>query len=325
MCRAFLFPLRAFYLSSLFCPKNDLTVVRQKNAVCWTPQVIEDFSSFKVINKILLTTEQPRRRRTMMMMDFRTAVFFLCTTATLLSTTCAIAGFLPFLSLTFPLLRFHIQRTYRVAFFSACLAFIYRIGYTLKKLTGGVTTQEQMRKELNAVTSSNGFQLTMFSMMLAFYSRPIIIALFPICVPALYQWFTIVHKIFHSEDGKSLYTKVGMSRIFSFLQEKMHVALSLSALMEIVILAVIVTDSVRKRSVGKTFMYVMWLRSRYQCEDNTVFRIKYTYYNTGYYHKEAWKSLNQNLFAPLTSRVPALQRVSDGIAMAFTQPRSRGI
>lgn len=262
----------------------------------------------------------------MKMMDFCTAVFFLCTTATLLSTTCAIAGFLPFLSLTFfPLLRFHIQRTYRVAFFSACLAFIYRIGYTLKKLTGGVTTQEQMRKELNAVTSSNGFQLTMFSMMLAFYSRPIIIALFPICVPALYQWFTIVHKIFHSEDGKSLYTKVGMSRIFSFLQEKMHVALSLSALMEIVILAVIVTDSVRKRSVGKTFMYVMWLRSRYQCEDNTVFRIKYTYYNTGYYHKEAWKSLNQNLFAPLTSRVPALQRVSDGIAMAFTQPRSRGI
>mgnify|MGYP003314889610 CR=1 FL=1 len=264
------------------------------------------------------------------MMDFRTSVFFLCTTVTILSTLCAIAGFIPVVSLTFPLLRFHIQRSYRNAFFSACLAFIYRIGYTLKKLTqggggGGVTSQEQMRKELNAVMSSNGFQLTMFSVIFAFYSRPLIIALFPICVPALYQWFTIVHKIFHSEDGKSLYTKVGMSRIFSFLQEKMHVALSLSALMEIVILAVIVTDSVRKRSVGKTFMYVMWLRSRYQCEDNTVFRIKYTYYNTGYYHKEAWKSLNQNLFAPLTSRVPALQRVSDGIAMAFTQPRSRGI
>jgi len=91
--------------------------------------------------------------------------------------------------------------------------------------------------------------------------------------------------------------------------------------MEIVILAVIVTESVMRRSLGKTFAYVMWLRSRYQCEDNTVFRIKYTYYNTGYYHKEAWKSLNQNLFAPLTSRVPILQRLSDAIATAFTQRR----
>ena len=263
-------------------------------------------------------------------MDFRTSVFFLCTTVTILSTLCAIAGFIPVVSLTFPLLRFHIQRSYRIAFFSACLAFIYRYGYTLKKLTqggggGGVTSQEQMRKELNAVMSSNGFQLTMFSMMLAFYSRPIIIALFPICVPALYQWFTIVHKIFHSEDGKSLYTKVGMSRIFSFLQKKMHVAMSLSALMEIVILVVVVLEAVKRRSLGKMFAYVMWLRSRYQCEDNTVFRIKYTYYNTGYYHKEAWKSLNQNLFAPLTSKVPVLQRLSDTIATAFTQPRRRGL
>ena len=211
-------------------------------------------------------------------------------------------------------------------FFSACLAFIYRIGYTLKKLTqggggGGVTSQEQMRKELNAVMSSNGFQLTMFSMMLAFYSRPIIIALFPICVPALYQWFTIVHKIFHSEDGKSLYTKVGMSRIFSFLQKKMHVAMSLSALMEIVILVVVVLEAVKRRSLGKMFAHLMWLRSRYQCEDNTVFRIKYTYYNTGYYHKEAWKSLNQNLFAPLTSKVPVLQRLSDRQQQHFTHNR----
>lgn len=255
-------------------------------------------------------------------MDFRTAVFFLCTSITLISTLLAIAGFLPFLSATFPLLRFHIQRTYRIAFFSSCVAFIYRMGYTLKKLTITSSQQsQQVQEQVRQIMNSNGFQLTMFSMMLAFYSRPIVIALFPICVPALYQWFTIVHKIFHSEDGKSVYTKVGMSRIFLFLQEKMHVAISLSALMEIVILAVILTESVRRRSLGKTFAYVMWLRSRYQCEDNTVFRIKYTYYNTGYYHKEAWKSLNQNLLAPLTSRVPILQRLSDAIATAFTQRR----
>ena len=40
-------------------------------------------------------------------------------------------------------------------------------------------------------------------------------------------------------------------------------------------------------------MLVNLLRRRYACTDNTVFRIKFTYYNTGYYHQQFWNMIDE--------------------------------
>jgi hypothetical protein len=45
-------------------------------------------------------------------------------------------------------------------------------------------------------------------------------------------------------------------------------------------------------------MYVNVLRAKYACGDNTVFRIKFTYYTTGFYHKQVWAYTRPLHFSP---------------------------
>ena len=47
------------------------------------------------------------------------------------------------------------------------------------------------------------------------------------------------------------------------------------------------------------------LRRRCGCADNTVFRIKYTYYDAGYYHRQFWSMLDEKT-APAIAKVPPL-------------------
>lgn len=135
---------------------------------------------------------------------------------------------------------------------------------------------------------------------------------------------TIVYKQLHasSEDVKDMKSKL-VTKAFLKMQSQMVNALFASALIEIGLFPVILIEAVQKKQMGKTFAYVMWLRTRYSCKDNTVFRIKFAgSYPTSFYHREAWTVLNVKMFKPVTSRVIVLQKVSDGISNWFTKQRN---
>ena len=58
----------------------------------------------------------------------------------------------------------------------------------------------------------------------------------------------------------------------------MEFALVICATMEISFLTTIVIDLAvpKRRSFSRLIAYVFWLRTRYHCKDDTVYRIKYT-------------------------------------------------
>jgi len=64
--------------------------------------------------------------------------------------------------------------------------------------------------------------------------------------------------------------------------------------------------------------YVQFLRTRYHCQDNTIYRIKFTAHNTAYYHREVWSTMDAKLF----QKLPAAARGRlQFIATWFTTPR----
>jgi len=72
--------------------------------------------------------------------------------------------------------------------------------------------------------------------------------------------------------------------------------LTLNATMEVSLLLVIFVELfTAARSPLRLMLYVNVLRAKYNCNDDTVFRIKYTYYNTGFYHREVWKMFGDKL------------------------------
>ena len=72
------------------------------------------------------------------------------------------------------------------------------------------------------------------------------------------------------------------------------------------------------RSVTRVVMYVNYLRRRYACKDDTVFRIKYTYGNAGQFHQQVWSMLGQET-SPILSRVPGIDKVLGPLKRWFTQ------
>jgi transmembrane protein 33 len=267
-------------------------------------------------------------------MDFRTIVFFIASTVIIVTTltiTCACA--VPFGQISSNyfiserLLRaISIDRMYKLTFISADILFLYRIGYTMRKALSSSSSNQNnnVQKEIQDLIQSNGFQLIMFSFLMMFRERPMIVSLIPIFIYASYQWMTIVYKQLHasSEDVKDMKSKL-VTKAFLKMQSQMVNALFASALIEIGLFPVILIEAVQKKQMGKTFAYVMWLRTRYSCKDNTVFRIKFAgSYPTSFYHREAWTVLNVKMFKPVTSRVIVLQKVSDGISNWFTKQRN---
>ena len=65
------------------------------------------------------------------------------------------------------------------------------------------------------------------------------------------------------------------------------IALVICATMEISFLTTIVIDLAvpKRRSFSRLIAYVFWLRTRYHCKDDTVYRIKYTTGDTSRYHR----------------------------------------
>ena len=127
-------------------------------------------------------------------------------------------------------------------------------------------------------------------------------------VPALatcaaYQAGTILNKHFGHTGA---WQKSGAAALFAHAQENMHRAMMTCATMEITTLPVVLAELFTpRRSFARAFALANLLRRRYKCPDNTVFRIKYTYYDAGYYHRQFWHMLDEKT-APAIARVPPL-------------------
>lgn len=130
--------------------------------------------------------------------------------------------------------------------------------------------------------------------------------LFPLATCAAYQAGTILNKHF---GGTQIWQKTGAAKLFEHAQENMHRAMMTCATMEISMLPVVVMELLTpNRSPAKVFMLLNLLKKRYACVDNTVFRIKYTYYDAGYYHRQFWEMVGAKT-APVVRRLGPLRWV----------------
>ena len=229
-------------------------------------------------------------------MDRRTSIFLLLT-----SSVCACSALCLVGSLGVPYVKRVNVIAYRGALMSAMAGFLYRIGYSAK-LEG--YSFGALQKCFVPIAVSNGFQYTMYCLIFL-TGRPVPTVLFPLVVHSAYQVMTIVNKHF---GESAAYKRIGGGKLFSYAQENMHRAVMMCATMEVsVLLLVLMELFTPARSVSRVVMYVNVLRAKYACTDNTVFRIKFTYYDTGFYHRQVWNMIDEKTTAPLLSRVGFLK------------------
>ena len=101
-------------------------------------------------------------------------------------------------------------------------------------------------------------------------------------------------------------------------QEGMMQAMMTCATMEISMAMVLVMELFTPaRSVARFVAYANYLRMRYACDDDTVFRIKYTYMNSGFYHREFWKKIGEGA-GPIVDRLGPVKGVVDAVKRWFT-------
>ena len=190
--------------------------------------------------------------------------------------------------------------TFRAALVSALLGFLYRIAYSMKRPPS--YTLAGFKAVIDPIVDSNGFQLSAYALIFL-PGRPIPSVLFPLATCAAYQAGTILNKHF---GHTGLWRRVGGGAFFLYAQENMHRAMMTCATMEISVLPVVLAELFTpRRSFARAFALASLLRRRCSCADNTVFRIKYTYYDAGYYHRQFWSMLDEKT-APAIAKVPPL-------------------
>ena len=190
--------------------------------------------------------------------------------------------------------------TFRAALVSALLGFLYRIAYSMKRPPS--RTLAGFKVVMDPIVDSNGFQYSAYCLIFL-PGRPIPTVLFPLATCAAYQAGTILNKHFGHTGA---WQKSGAAALFAHAQENMHRAMMTCATMEITTLPVVLAELFTpRRSFARAFALANLLRRRYKCPDNTVFRIKYTYYDAGYYHRQFWHMLDEKT-APAIARVPPL-------------------
>ena len=239
-------------------------------------------------------------------MDRRTFVFLILTLSVCANTALCFLG-----SLGIPYVKRLTKISFQISLVSAMLAFLYRIAYSLKLEAYNFAA---LKKCIAPIMDSNGFQYTVYCLIFL-PGRPVVSVAFPIAVCSAYQVLTIVNKHFSHLE---VYQRAGGSRLFAYTEKNMHRAMMMCATMENSLLPVVLAELLTPaRSVSKVMMLVNLLRSRYKCSDNTVFRIKYTYYNTGYYHQQFWNMIDEKT-APIVARLGPVKGAVGALKRWFT-------
>lgn len=240
-------------------------------------------------------------------MDFRTLVFFAMTLSLCLNTVVCFIG-----SLGLPVVKAFTLVTYRAALMSAPTAFLYRIAYSIKA-PASITSLAGWRASLAPVLNSNGAHYVIYSIVFAM-GRPVPTVLFPLTICGGFQLLTIANKHF-----PATLKRVRGDQVFALAQQEMHKMMAMCATMECSMLPLLIMELFTPaRSVTRVVMYVNYLRRRYACKDDTVFRIKYTYGNAGQFHQQVWSMLGQKT-SPILSRVPGIDKVLGPLKRWFTQ------
>jgi hypothetical protein len=210
--------------------------------------------------------------------------------------------------------------TFRAALVSALLGFLYRIAYSLKRPPS--FTLAGVKAVMDPIVDSNGFQYSAYALIFL-PGRPIPTVLFPLATCAAYQAGTILNKHF---GHTGFWVKSGGAALFQHAQENMHRAMMTCATTEISTLPIAVAELFTpRRSFARTAALIILLHRRRSCPDNTVFRIKYTYYDAGYYHRQFWSMLDEKT-APVIAKVPplaALVRAAKTFFFAAPEARAR--
>ena len=190
--------------------------------------------------------------------------------------------------------------TFRAALVSALLGFLYRIAYSLKRPPS--RTLAGVKAVMDPIVDSNGFQYSAYALIFL-PGRPIPTVLFPLATCAAYQAGTILNKHF---GHTGFWMKSGGAALFKHAQENMHRAMMTCATTEISTLPIACAELFTpRRSFVRAAALIILLHRRRSCPDNTVFRIKYTYYDAGYYHRQFWSMLDEKI-APAIAKVPPL-------------------
>lgn len=181
---------------------------------------------------------------------------------------------------------------------SASSACAFRIMYTFWNVLK-TRDAKKMAACASELARSNGFQYCVYASLVLGRGASAIPACAPLAVLSTYQ--TLAHVALRCKDGKSAWSKA-VERAFARAQESMEFALVICATLEISALTMVLMElATPRRSFGRLFAFVFWLRSRYHCKDNTVFRIKFTAHDTSFYHREVWRMLDEKI----GSRAPA--------------------
>ena len=240
-------------------------------------------------------------------MDVRTAVFFLLTTSCIASAFACFVG-----SFGIPGLRRVTSPAYRASLASAGIAFAYRLVYSSKLEKRDFASA---RKLVATQTSTNGFHYLLYIACFWMAPRPVPTVLAPLALCAGLQLITIAHKHFaHTR----FYGTLKLAALHARAQEGMMQAMMTCATMEISMAMVLVMELFTPaRSVARFVAYANYLRMRYACDDDTVFRIKYTYMNSGFYHREFWKKIGEGA-GPIVDRLGPVKGVVDAVKRWFT-------
>lgn len=202
---------------------------------------------------------------------------------------------------------------------SAQAALVYRMAYTLWPMVQRKDFRA-LARAISAQTRTNGFQYVVYGVLISTSPRPSASApaVTPLVVLAAYQAAARVDATTRGDaNEKSAWRTLGLANAFEKAQENMAFALVLCAALEISAASMVLMETATpRRSFSRLFAWIAWLRARYHCRDNTVFRIKFTAHDTAFYHREVWGMLNEKIY----SRAPApVRRVCAPIVAWFTR------
>ena len=135
-----------------------------------------------------------------------------------------------------------------------------------------------------------------------------------------YQVLTIVNKHFSHLE---VYQRAGGSRLFAYTEKNMHRAMMMCATMENSLLPVVLAELLtpwteRVESDDAREPAAQPILN----DDDGAVRVKYTYYNTGYYHQQFWNMIDEKTapivarLGPVNGAVGALKRWFTGVPLA---------
>jgi hypothetical protein len=255
-------------------------------------------------------------------LDFRAYIFLILCLVSAFSGTCAVlAVFAP------AFIRRNAQFATRACAWSSGAAFAYRVLYTLapvirpSALQSAPLSFSEKKTLVTQTLQSNGAAYILYASFATTLQsndggRGAAPALVPFVILSMYQVLTIAKKRYGDDDGRTVWSKFGFERVFATAQANMELALAVCATIEISLLTPMVLDLfvAKRRSFARVFAYLSWLRSRYHCRDNTVYRIKFTVGDTAKYHREVWTMLDEKF----ASRVPGMRRALAPVTKWFT-------